>query len=130
MVIVGLFILLAAIGVGVSGVWANSGVEHLLVQDFSVLGLHLSGLTTGQVFLSGIIVGVAGMLGLSLLLGVFNKRVASRRSRKALKGSQQESQELRTDRDRLSQQLDDEHTGRTGAVTLNTKDAVLQPAKD
>lgn len=131
MVIVGLLIMLAAIGVGLSGVLANSGSEHLLTQDFSVLGLYLSGLTTGQVFLYGIIVGVVGMLGLSLLLGVFNKRLASRRSRRALKGSQQESQELRTDRDRLSQQLDDEHTERPGVAQPNASEApVLHSAKD
>jgi uncharacterized membrane protein len=109
MVIVGLLILLAAIGVGLSGVWANSGSEHLLGQDFTVLGLQLSGLTTGQLFGYGIFIGVLGMLGLSLLLGVFNKRLASRRSRRALTGSQKESHALRTDRDRLAQQLDDEH---------------------
>ena len=40
MVIVGLLILLAAIGIGLSGVLANSGSEHLLGQDFSVLGLQ------------------------------------------------------------------------------------------
>lgn len=112
MVIVGLLILLAAIGVGLSGVWANSGSEHLLGQDFTVLGLQLSGLTTGQLFGYGIVIGVLGMLGLSLLLGVFNRRLASRRSRRALTGSQRESQALRTDRDRLTQQLDDEHAER------------------
>ena len=112
MVIVGLLILLAAIGIGLSGVWANSGSEHLLGQDFSVLGLQLGGLSTGQLFLYGIIIGVLGMLGLSLLLGVFDKRLASRRARRALKGSQNESQSLRNDRDRLTQQLDDEHTER------------------
>ena len=110
MVIVGFLILLVAVGVGVSGVLANSGSEHLLGQDFAVLGLQLSGLTTGQLFFYGIIIGVVGMLGLSLLLGAFNRRLASRRSRRALKGSQKESQALRTDRDRLTQQLDDEHT--------------------
>lgn len=120
MVIVGLLILLAAVVVGLSGVLANSGGEHLLGQDFSVLGLQLSGLTTGQLFLYGIIIGVLGMLGLSLLLGVFNKRLASRRSRRALKGSQKESQALRTDRDRLTQQLDDEHTERARAEASDT----------
>lgn len=110
MVIVGLLILLSAVAVGLFGVFANSGSEHLLGQDFSVLGLHLTGLTTGQLFLFGIIVGVVGMLGLSLLGGVFNKRLASRRARRELKGSQKESQSLRTDRDRLTQQLEDEHT--------------------
>jgi uncharacterized membrane protein len=122
MVIVGLLILLVAIGVGLSGVLANSGSEHLLGQDFSVLGLQLSGLTTGQLFGYGIIIGVLGMLGLSLLLGVFNRRLASRRSRRALKGSQKESQALRTDRDRLTQQLDDEHTEQARAESANTAD--------
>jgi membrane protein implicated in regulation of membrane protease activity len=126
-VIVGLLVLLGAIGVGLSGVLANSGSEHLLGQDFNVLGLHLSGLTTGQLFLYGVIIGVVGMLGLSLLLGVFNKRVASRRSRRALKGSQKESQALRTDRDRLTQQLDDEHTEQARAESPNTAAAPDSP---
>jgi len=121
-VIVGLLILLAAIGIGLSGVLANSGSEHLLGQDFNVLGLQLSGLTTGQLFFYGIVIGVVGMLGLSLLLGVFTKRMASRRSRRALKGSQKESQALRTDRDRLTQQLDDEHTEQARAESANTAD--------
>ena len=67
------------------------------------------------------------MLGLSLLLGVFNKRVASRRSRRALKGSQKESQALRTDRDRLTQQLDDEHTEQARAESPNTAAAPDSP---
>jgi hypothetical protein len=128
MVIAGLLILLAAIGVGVSGVLANSGSEHLLGQDFSVLGLQLSGLSTGQLFLYGIIVGVMGMLGLSLLLGVFNRGVASRRSRRALKGSQKESQALRTDRDRLTQQLDDEHVEQAGAEPASTANVPDSPS--
>lgn len=127
MVIVGLLILLAAIGVGLSGVWANSGSEHLLGQDFSVLGLQLGGLTTGQLFLYGIIIGVLGMLGLSLLLGVFTKRMASRRSRRELKGSQKESQALRTDRDRLTQQLDDEHTERARAESSDDSGTPVSP---
>ncbi len=124
MVIVGLLILLVAIGVGLSGVWANSGSEHLLGQDFSVLGLQLSGLTTGQLFLYGIIIGVVGMLGLSLLLGVFNRRLASRRSRRALKGSQKESQALRT----VTQQLDDEHTEQARAESSDAPGLPGSPA--
>ena len=127
MVIVGLLMLLAAVGVGLSGALANSGSEHLLGQDFSVLGLQLGGLTTGQLFLYGIIIGVLGMLGLSLLLGVFNKRMASRKSRRALKGSQKESQALRTDRDRLTQQLDDEHTEQARAESSTTADPPAAP---
>lgn len=128
MVIVGLLMLLVAIGVGLSGVLANSGSEHLLGQDFSVLGLQLGGLTTGQLFLYGIIIGVLGMLGVSLMLGVFTTRMASRRSRRALKGSQKESQALRTDRDRLTQQLDDEHTEQARAESSDAPGPPGSPA--
>ena len=123
MVIVGFLILLVAVGVGVSGVLANSGSEHLIGQDFAVLGLQLSGLTTGQLFFYGIIIGVVGMLGLSLVLGAFNRRMGSRRSRRALKGSQKESQALRTDRDRLTQQLDDEHAEQARVEMSNDPDS-------
>ena len=122
MVIAGLVVLLLAVGVGVSGVLANSGSAHLLGQDFSVLGLQLAGLTTGGLFLAGIVVGVVGMLGLGLLLGPINRRLASRRARRALKGSQQESQVLRTDRDRLTQQLDDEHSEQARAEMSDAND--------
>ena len=123
MVIVGFLILLVAVGVGVSGVLANGGSEHLIGQDFAVLGLQLSGLTTGQLFFYGIIIGVVGMLGLSLVLGAFNRRLGSRRSRRALKGSQKESQALRTDRDRLTQQLDDEHAEQARSEMSNDPDS-------
>lgn len=113
MMFLGLLVLLAAAGVAASGVASNWGPEHLLGQDFSVLGLHLGGLSTGQLFLYGIIVGVVAMLGLSMLAGIFNRRLASRRSRRELKGSRRETDALRTDRDRLTQQLDDEHAEST-----------------
>lgn len=110
MVIAGLVVLLFAVALGATGVLANTGSTHALDQGFTVLGLQLAGLTTGQLFLYGIVVGVVGMVGLGLLLGPINRRLASRRSRRALKGSKQESELLRTDRDRLTQQLDDEHS--------------------
>ena len=47
---------------------------------------------------------------LDTLLGTFNRRLASRGSRRALKGSRSESAALRLDRVRLTQQLDDERT--------------------
>ena len=49
MVIVGLLILLATLGIGLSGVWATRGIGHLLGQDFGVLGT----LTNGQLILAG-----------------------------------------------------------------------------
>ncbi len=109
-VIFGLLILVVAAVLAVVGVAANSGGAHPLGGDFTVLGLHLSGLSTGQLFLYGIVVGVLGMLGLSMLLGVFAKRAASRASRRELKGARRETTALRADRDRLTHQLEDEHS--------------------
>ncbi|MFZ0157825.1 MAG: hypothetical protein WAL50_02255 [Kineosporiaceae bacterium] len=108
--IIGLLILIAAAGVAVAGVVANSGSAHALGESFVIFGQSVTGLSTGQLFLYGIVVGVVGMLGLAMLLGTFNRRLASRGSRRALKGSRSESAALRLDRERLTQQLDDERT--------------------
>ena len=105
--ILGLILLLVTGGIAVSGVITNPAS---LGEDFQVFGLQLSGLSTGQLFLSGIIVGFAGMLGLAILFGTFNRRMASRRSRHALKGSQRETAAAREDSARLTQQLDDQRT--------------------
>lgn len=91
-----------------SGVLSNMGAAHTLGGDFGVAGLHLSGLSVGQLFLYGIAVGAAAMLGLSMLLGTFSRRMASRGARRDLEGSQRETQALLLDRERLTQQLADQ----------------------
>lgn len=111
-VIIGLLVLIAAVGVAVAGVATNSGSAHPLGDSFVIFGQHLTGLSTGQLFAFGIGVGVVGMLGLSMLLGAFTRRLASRGSRRELKTSQRETTDLRLDRDRLSLQLDDERNER------------------
>ena len=63
-------------------------------------------------FLYGIILGVVGMLGLIMLLGAFGRKMASWGSRRELKASRRENEILRSDRDRLAQQLDDERNQR------------------
>ena len=109
-VIIGLLVLFAAVIVGVVGVATNSGGAHSVGDQFAILGHPLTGVSTGQLFLYGIVVGVVGMLGLSMLLGTFNRRLTSRGSRRELKGSRRESAQLRLDRERLTQQLDDERS--------------------
>ena len=64
-VILGLIILVAAVAVGVAGVLGN-GDAHGPAHGFSVLGYHVTG--SGTVFLYGIAVGTAALLGLWLLL--------------------------------------------------------------
>jgi hypothetical protein len=115
-VIIGLLVLIVAVVLAVAGVLTNTGSSHVLNNDFGIFGQHLTGLPSGQLFLYGIVVGVAGMLGLSLMLGAFNRRAASRGSRRELKGSQRETEVALLDRDRLTQQLDDERAERQGAV--------------
>ena len=66
-IILGLIILVAAVVIGMAGVAANAGSAHALTHPFAVFGYHVTG-STGTLFLSGIIIGAAGMLGLSLLL--------------------------------------------------------------
>jgi hypothetical protein len=66
-VIVGLVVLLVAVIVGLTGVLTNAGPTHLLTENFSVLGYHVTG-STGTLFLFGIVIGAVAMLGLSVLL--------------------------------------------------------------
>jgi hypothetical protein len=114
--ILGLLLLIVAVLVAVAGVAANTGTAHPLGGDFTIAGLHLNGLSTGTLFLYGVTVGAVAMLGLSMLLGTFSRRMASRGSQRKLMGSQRETEALRLDHERLTQQLDDERTEHRLAV--------------
>ena len=59
-VVLGLIILVAAVVVGVAGVFNNVGSGHALTHGFSVFGYHVTG-STGTLFLYGIVVGAAGL---------------------------------------------------------------------
>ncbi|MCM6779017.1 hypothetical protein NDR87_36545 [Nocardia sp. CDC159] len=79
-VIIGLVILVAAVLIGVTGVFANSGGNHVLTDNFAVFGYHVTG-STGVLFLYGIVVGGVGIAGLGLLLA--GARRTARRGRDA-----------------------------------------------
>lgn len=86
-VVLGLIILVAAVVVGVAGVFNNVGSEHALVHGFSVFGYHVTG-STGALFLYGIVVGAAAMLGLGMLLaGARRTSHRGRAARRELKQS-------------------------------------------
>jgi hypothetical protein len=113
-IIIGLVILIVAVIVAVIGALANSGSGHALPHDFAVLGYHVTG-STGTLFLYGIVVGAAGLLGLSLLLT--GARRTSRRGRDARRGltqSRRETAAVRQDRDDMIGQRD---TARADAAT-------------
>ena len=103
-VIVGLIVLLIAAIVGFTGVLANAGPAHPLTENFSVLGYHVTG-TTGTLFLFGIVVGVAAMLGLSVLLaGARRTANRGRDTRDQLAKSQRETAFLNQERDQRVEQ--------------------------
>jgi uncharacterized membrane protein YciS (DUF1049 family) len=105
-IIVGLIIVIAAVIIGVAGVLGNGGQAHTLAHGFAVFGYHVTG-HTGTLFLAGMIVGAAAVLGLSLLLA--GARRTSRRgsaARRGLKQSRQETAAVRQDRDDLIGQRD------------------------
>ena len=104
-IILGLIILVAALIVGVAGVLGNGGSAHA-VAHFSLLGYHLTG-SAGRLFLSGIVVGAAGLLGLSLLLA--GARRTARRgasARRGLRQSRRETAAASRERDDLIEQRD------------------------
>ncbi len=78
-VIVGLVVLLVAVIVGFIGVLNNAGTAHLLSENFSALGYHVTG-STGTLFLFGIVIGALAMLGMSVLLVGGRWRGSARRS--------------------------------------------------
>jgi hypothetical protein len=85
-VILGLIILVAAVIVGVAGVFGNGGSAHALTDGFAVFGYHVTG-STGTLFLYGIVVGAVALFGLSLLLA--GARRTSRRGSAARRGLKQ-----------------------------------------
>ena len=87
-----------------AGVLSNSGSGHPLTGHFAVFGYHVTG-STGTLFLSGIVIGALGLLGLSLLLA--GARRTSRRGRQARRGltqSRRETAAASQDRDDLISQ--------------------------
>jgi hypothetical protein len=103
MIILGLVILVAAVVVGMAGVLTNGGGAHTMTDQFAVLGYHVTG-STGRLFLYGIVVGAAGLFGLSLLLaGARRTARRGRTARSELKQSRRETAAANQDRDDLAQ---------------------------
>jgi len=123
-ILMGLVILIAAVVAGAAGVLSNSGSGHPLAHPFAVLGYHVTG-STGTLFLYGIVVGVLGLLGLSLLLT--GARRTSRRGREARRGlrqSRRETAAVSHDRDDL---LDQRETARAYTASTMGNDPAAPP---
>src|ERR1700737_5650988 len=116
MVIVGLVVLFVAVIVGIVGVLGNAGATHPLTENFSVLGYHVTG-STGTLFLSGIVVGAVGVLGLCVLLaGARRTAGRGRDSRHELKRSQRETAFLNQERE---QRLEHQQAGAASGSAVN-----------
>ncbi len=115
MIVLGLLLLVVAVVLAVIGVLSNLGSSHLLGSNFEVLGYHITG-SSGRLFLYGIILGAAGMLGLNLLLAGLGRGLKRRVStRRQLKADRKENERLAHERDELSQQLEQERTAKLSA---------------
>jgi hypothetical protein len=130
-IILGLIILAAALVVGVAGVLGNGGSAHA-VSPFSIFGYHLTG-STGTLFLAGIVVGAAGLLGLGLLLA--GARRTSRRgsaARRGLRQARRETASVSQERDDLIDQRDTAraYTASQPGNGTGLRDAPPSPAGD
>ncbi len=129
-IIIGLVILIAAVAAGVAGVLSNSGSGHPLTHHFAVFGYHVTG-STGTQFLSGIVVGALGMLGLSLLLA--GARRTSRRGREARRGltqSRRETAAASQDRDDLIGQRETARAYTASTLDNGPADDGRDPGRD
>ena len=118
--IIGLIIFGIAALLAVLGVTTNGGSTHPINGDFALFGQHMTGLSTGNLFLFGIIVGLVAALGLSVLRGFFVRGLASRDLQKEIKRSQAETLTLRADLERLQKELATERTQNLSRPTNQT----------
>jgi hypothetical protein len=104
MAVLGLLLLVSAVGLGLDVVFQNTSSISVdaLGQTFT--------LSSGRLFLAGVVTGAVGLLGLTLLS---DGMARARRRRVALTESRGAAEELQADRDRLAAELDHERAGRT-----------------
>ncbi|MDP1721189.1 MAG: hypothetical protein Q8L08_09390 [Candidatus Nanopelagicaceae bacterium] len=120
-VIIGLVILSISVLIAVMGFIVNS--SNPFDGDFALFGQHMTGLTTGRLFLFGVIVGLVVALGLSILRGVFSRGIASRELQRELKKSRAETASVRADFERLSGEIAGERA-KTQEIQTPSPDAV------
>jgi hypothetical protein len=115
MIVLGVLLLAVAGAAAVNGIVANSGSSHALTHEFTVFGYAVEG-SAGRIFFYGIVIGVAGVLGLALVLKGLSRGVRSRvATRRELRRTRQENEALQRQKDQLASQLDSERA-RTATV--------------
>ena len=104
MFFLGLLLFLAAAVVGVVGTAANQGANSMLASNFTLFGWPVP-MSAGWVFFWGIITGLVGMLGLSLMYRAASRAKAHRRE---LRHTRREAEGLRK---REAQRTEAERSG-------------------
>ena len=121
-VIIGLVILAISVLLATVGFVVNS--NHPFTGDFAIFGQHITGLTTGRLFIMGVIVGLVVALGLSILRGVFSRGIASRELQRELKKAHVERDSLRADYERIIGELAIEQAKNRPGQILHTTEPV------
>jgi hypothetical protein len=112
MAVLGLLLLVSAVGLSLDVIFQNTSSIRVdtLGQTFT--------LSSGWLFVAGVITGAVGLLGVTLLLGGMAR---GRRRRVALAQSRGASEELQADRDRLAAELDHERARRTSTTSARSQ---------
>jgi hypothetical protein len=107
MAVLGLLLLVSAVGLSLDVVFQNTASISVdtVGQTFT--------LSSGWLFVAGVITGAVGLLGVTLLVGGMTR---ARRRRHALAQSRGVSEELQADRDRLAAELDHERARRSSTT--------------
>ncbi|MGV9414015.1 hypothetical protein ACWDOP_29290 [Nocardia sp. NPDC003693] len=95
--IIGLIALLGAVAIGVAGIQANSGENHMLPNGFTVFD-HAYGGSAGLLFAYGILIGAVGTCGLIMMLaGLWTTSRRGAVARRELRQSRREMAAARTE---------------------------------
>ncbi|MFE6861386.1 hypothetical protein [Nocardia sp. NPDC057668] len=95
--IIGLIALLGAVAIGVAGIQANSGEDHVLANGFTVFD-HAYGGSSGLLFAYGILIGAVGTCGLIMMLaGLWTTSRRGAIARRELRQSRREMAAARTE---------------------------------
>lgn len=106
MVVLGLLLLLAAVGVG-----ADVAIKNTASIDVNAFGQTFS-LSPGWLFVVGAVTGAVALLGLSMML---TGGARARRRRRSLAETRSSVGELQADRDRLAEEVERERAARVSA---------------
>lgn len=113
MVILGLLMVLLAAGATTAAL-----VENTKPTSMEILGVTMSNLSVGGIFLAGVVTALVFALGLFLMMGgAARARRRRQKNKTVVKDSRREAAELAAEKDRLQRELEQERTRRSSTGT-------------